>query len=340
VVELLVKVHELGSLAAACKATGISYRYAWELLHQGESLFGEPLIVMQRGKGSTLTLLGEKLVWADKRIAARLSPVLVSLASELSAEIEKARSPARDLLRIHASHGFSMQLLHNFLNAAHVPNELKYLSSLEAMVSLHKGDCDIAGFHVPTGEFEQPVLAQYGDSLKSLSLKIVSVVTRRQGLMVARGNPKEIFRVADLARRDVQFINRQPGSGTRLLLDLLLQKEGVDPARIRGYEQCEYTHAAVAAFVASGMADAGYGVETPARQFKLDFIPSQTERYCLACHEKSLESPAMKQMLAVLRSTKYRAAVNELPGYKVLKAGAVLDVKDVFTPRAAARRRS
>src|SRR5262245_1071507 len=120
VVELLVKMHEVGTLAGACRATGISYRYAWELLHQGESLFGEALIVMERGKGSKLTLLGEKLVWAERRIAARLSPVLASLASEASAEIEKARSPAPDLLRIHASHGFSIQLLHNFLSAANV----------------------------------------------------------------------------------------------------------------------------------------------------------------------------------------------------------------------------
>jgi molybdate-binding protein len=192
------------------------------------------------------------------------------------------------------------------------------------------------------GEFEPAVLAHYAEWLKPKSLKIIGIVTRRQGFMVARGNPREIYRASDLARTDVHFINRQPGSGTRLLLELLLQKEGIDPARIKGYEQCEYTHAAVAAFVASGMADAGYGVETPARQFQLDFIPSQTERYCLICHEKSLASPALQQMLAILRSTKYRAAVNALPGYKVQKAGVVMDLREAFgaTPRRAAGARS
>ena len=128
------------------------------------------------------------------------------------------------------------------------------------------------------------------------------------------------------------------GAGiTGLTTALLLQKEGIDPARIKGYEQCEYTHAAVAAFVASGMADAGYGVETPARQFQLDFIPSQTERYCLICHEKSLASPALKQMLTILRSTKYRAAVNALPGYKVQKAGVVMDLREAFAAGAAGK---
>ncbi|NML44253.1 helix-turn-helix transcriptional regulator [Ramlibacter sp. G-1-2-2] len=329
-VELLVKVHELGSLAAACKATGVSYRYAWELLRQGETLFGEALIVMERGKGSKLTMLGEKLVWAEKRIVARLAPLLASLASELSAEIEKARSPSPGLLRIHASHGFSIQLLHDFLAAASVANELKYLSSLEAVVSLHNGECDVAGFHVPVGEFEADVLQHYGRWLNARSLKVISIVTRRQGFMVARGNPKEIYRAGDLARPGVNFINRQPGSGTRLLLELLLRKDGVAPASIKGYERCEYTHAAVAAFVASGMADVGYGVETPARQFKLDFIPSQTERYCLICHEKTLAAPALQQVLAVLRSTKYKTAVNQLPGYKVQKAGVVTDLRDAF----------
>lgn len=330
VVELLVKVQDHGSLAGACKSTGISYRYAWELLREGETLFGEALIVMKRGKGSKLTMLGEKLVWADRRILARLSPLLDSLASELSAEIETILASAPALLRIHASHGFSIQLMHDFLAAANVRNELKYRNSLEAVVSLHNGDCDVAGFHVPIGEFEAPVLSHYREWLDSSSLKIINIVTRRQGLIVAHGNPKEIYRVGDLVRRNVRFINRQTGSGTRLLFDFLLQREAIDPARIKGYEQCEYTHAAVAAFVASGMADVGYGVETPARQFKLEFIPSQTERYCLMCNEKALSSPLLQQLLTILRSAKYKAAVNRLPGYRTDKAGIVMEPRDVF----------
>jgi molybdate transport repressor ModE-like protein len=339
VVDLLVKVHEHGSLASACKASGISYRHAWDLLHEGELLFGETLVRMERGKGSRLTLLGEKLVWADRRIVARLSPMLDSLASELGAEIEKVLSAAPALLRIHASHGFSVQTLHNFLGAAHVPNELKYRGSLEAVVSLHNGDCDVAGFHVPLGEFEAPVLEHYGDWLTLGTQKIINIVTRRQGLMVARGNPKEIYQIKDLARPDVHFINRQADSGTRLLLDLQLRKEGIEPGRIKGYEQCEYTHAAVAAFVASGMADAGYGVETPARQFKLDFIPSQTERYCLMCNEKALGTPAVQAMLAILRSEEYRSAVNQLPGYQTHESGTVIELDEAFQSLAAGNMR-
>jgi molybdate-binding protein len=142
----------------------------------------------------------------------------------------------------------------------------------------------------------------------------------------------------------VRFINRQPGSGTRFLLDLLLEREGIASADIKGYEQCELTHAAVAAFVASGMADAGYGVETPARQFKLDFVPSQTERYFLLCNEAALASPAVQQMLEILRSSAFQEAVNSLPGYSTNDTGSVADWNATFAserrpdPRSAVKR--
>ncbi len=330
VVELLVGVDEHGSLASACQALGVSYRHAWELIRQGETLFGEPLVLMERGKGSTLTTLGEKLVWADRRIAARLSPLLDSLASELGAEIEKVLSSVSTLLRIHASHGFAIETLHHFLVAADVPNDLKYCGSVEALAALRNGGCDVAGFHAPLGEFEAPTVAHYQPWLDERSQRIIHVATRHQGFMVARGNPKKIYSVADLARPGVSFINRQAGSGTRFLLDLLLKKEGIEPTQIKGYEQCEFTHAAVAAFVASGMADVGYGVETPARQFKLDFIPSQTERYFLLCDERSLATPIVQQMLQVLQGDAFKKAVDRLPGYQADDCGRVAELGDVF----------
>jgi molybdate-binding protein len=136
--------------------------------------------------------------------------------------------------------------------------------------------------------------------------------------------------VPDLARAGVRFINRQPGSGTRFLFDLLLQEHGIASGAIHGYEQCEYTHAAVAAFVASGMADVGCGVETPARQFKLDFIPGPSERYFLLCDERSFNTPAVERTVALLRSDAFRAAVNQLPGYRAEDSGKVVDLDEAF----------
>jgi molybdate transport repressor ModE-like protein len=339
VVELLVKVDEHGSLASACGAIGASYRHAWQLLREGEALFGQPLLVMARGKGSQLTVLGERLVWAQRRVQARLSPLLDTLASELSAEIEKALSTAPARLRIHASHGFAVQALHEFIGRAGVAHELKYCSSAEALASLSNGGCDLAGFHVPLGEFEATAVEHYRPWFNLRTHRLIGLATRRQGLMVAPGNPKKIYAMSDLVRSDVRFINRQPGSGTRYLLDLMLDKSGIDTATIRGYEQCEFTHAAVAAFVASGMADAGFGVEVPAREFKLEFLPAQQERYFLMCDEKSIDTEDIQRLLQVLRSDDYHAAVNRLPGYQADAAGLVMTLDNAFPTVAAAGRR-
>jgi len=269
-------------------------------------------------------------VWADRRIAARLSPVLDSLASELEVEIERALSEAPPVMRIHASHGFAVEALRGFLIRAQIPVDLKYRGSTEAVASLASAGCDVAGFHVPIGEFERRAVAQYARWLDPATQKLINVATRRQGLMVARGNPKKIYGLTDLTRADVRFINRQQGSGTRVLLDMLLEREGVDSQAIHGYDDGEHTHPAVAAYVASGMADAGFGIETPARQFNLEFIPIEIERYFLICRNETLKERQTEQMLEILRSSAYRAAVNVLPGYNADSSGTVMTVDEAF----------
>jgi molybdate transport repressor ModE-like protein len=329
--DLLVQVHETGSLASACQRMDASYRHAWDLVRQGEAIFGAPLLQMERGKGSRLTALGEKLVWADRRISARLTPLLETLASELETEIQRLVSSEPALLRIHASHGFAIEALFDFLTRAQVVLERRYCGSLEAVASLAAGTCDVAGFHIPLGEFEASAVTHYARWFDARSQRIVNVATRRQGLIVAPGNPRKLYEVADLARPDVRFINRQPGSGTRFLLDQLLHKAGVDPERINGYEQGEYTHAAVAAYVASGMADAAFGVEPPARQFRLDFIPIASERYFLLCNEPSLAKPQFRTLLDILSSTAYIEAVDKLPGYSATGCGTVATLRETFS---------
>lgn len=117
------------------------------------------------------------------------------------------------------------------------------------------------------------------------------------GLLVAKGNPKRIWKIDDLFQPSIHFVNRQPGSGTRLILDLLLAQAGNTGMSIKGFESVELTHAAVAAYVASGKADAGMGVETAARQFGLDFVPLLNERYFLACSEELMKDARFKPVL-------------------------------------------
>jgi molybdate-binding protein len=169
---------------------------------------------------------------------------------------------------------------------------------------------------------------------------LIHVATRRQGLAVARGNPKRILSLADLARDGVRFVNRQGGSGTRLLFDLLLSRAGVDTRQIEGYEILEYTHAAVAAYVGSGMADAGFGLEVPARRFGLDFVPLVTERYFFLCRNEFLADPAMQQFESVLRDATFRAQVAQLPGYDPSAAGDTEPARNAFPAPVRSRRKA
>lgn len=329
-IQLLVGIHECGSLAGACTRADLSYRYAWGILQRGQKIFGAPLVTFARGSGAHLTALGEKLVWADKRISARLSPLLDSLASEIEVEFERAVAHAEAILRIHASHGFAVETLHRFLTRQQIAADLKYRNSREVLASLTRGNCDLAGLHVPIGDFEAKFLRQYTKPLRSGPYRLVDLATRRQGLMVAQGNPKKIRRIADLARRGVRFVNRQPDSGTRLLFDLLLAKHRIAGRTIEGYDTGEFTHAAVAAYVASGMADAGFGIETPAQRFGLDFIPLVKERYFFLFQADRAESPAIRQAMTILRSSDFRKAVDKLPGYDATHCGRVFDLAEAF----------
>ncbi len=327
---LLLQVHERGSLAAACQHLGVSYRHAWDMVRQGGALFGAPLLTMERGRGSRLSRLGERLVWAERRINARLAPMLDSLASELEAELRSVSCSHSSPLRIHASHGFAIEKLFDSLQRGGLPLERRYVGTQEAVAALHDGDCDLAGFHVPQGRFEREVLDSYATWLNPREQRLIPLATRRQGLMVAPGNPCKVYGLHDLLRPDVRFINRQRGAGTRLLLECMLRDEGIDATRIQGFEHGEYTHAAVAAYVASGMADVGLGVETPARAFRLDFMPLAAERYFLLCRADALEAPTLRALLRHLEAGELRSALDALPGYTMAQTPAPLTFRQAF----------
>lgn len=344
VIPLLAAIHRSGSLIAACAEVGCSYRHGWGLLQRARQAFGAPLVIGSRGRGAKLTTLGETLLWADKRIAARLSPLLESVASELEAELDRASPDSRGALRIHASHAFALTALRDFLARRHIPLEVSYEGSSEALASFHHAACDAAGFHLPTGELEREVLPLYAKWLKPASHVLVHVVERRQGIIVAPHNPKGITSLADLARPNLRFVNRQPGSGTRLLLDHLLAREGLQGERIAGYDRAEYTHAAVAAYIASGMADAGLGIETAARQFHLGFVPLMNERYFLVVRREAVESALLQRVLAAMRSREFKAQLVKLQGLDAANCGKVEEIEAVFpafrVPAPRARRKA
>ncbi len=333
---LLEAVHESGKLTLAARRAGMSYRHAWNTIGKWSDFFGTPLVQMEKGRGAKLSALGEKLLWAQARARARLSPQLENLASELNLEIKRAVAHGNAVLRLHASYGYAVAELPDLLREdPDLELDLQYLPAADALASLARGACDLAGFHVPEGTLGMRALALYGQWIDRRAERLVYLVRRQQGLFLQPGNPRRIRGLADLAR--VRFVNRNRGSGTRLLLDTLLEETGIDPKSIEGYANEEYTHAAVAAYVASGMADVGMGVEPPAREFKLDFLPLAAERYFLIARAETFEFPAVQALLGVLRGPAFKARVARLPGYSAERSGELTSVKEAF-PWLSSRR--
>lgn len=326
---LLEAIEQTGKLTAAARGAGVSHRHAWNLIDKWADFFGAPLVVIERGRGTQLSELGAKLLWAGKRAQARLGPELDNLAAELASSLRDPVAGGLPVVRIHASHDFSLAKLRDLANKAHsVSIDLRYRGSAEALATLRRGTCDFAGFHVTDGPLGESAAQRYAGMLGPAIHRLVWVATRVQGLIVAAGNPKAIERVGDLANPGVRFINRQGDSGTRILLDELLRQDGVDPARIAGYDNEEHTHAAVAAHVAGGLVDAGLGIEAAAVQAGVGFVPIATERYFLAAHKDTLEKPEAKFLLGLLRGDAFHDAVIELHGQRAHRTGEVAAMRD------------
>jgi putative molybdopterin biosynthesis protein len=340
--ELLQYIHERGSLQAAAKARGISYRHAWGLMQKWEERLGHALARLERGRGATLTDLGHKLLWGQRRINARLGAELESLASQVGAELHAAIQIEGPPLRVFASHDLAVPILRELLHAkGRALLDLQFRGSLDCLQLLRRSKCDMAGFHIPEGALGARLAPRFQRWLDPKTEVLIHMVRRRQGLITPRDNPKEIRSVADLATKEMRFVNRQPRSGTRMVFDLLLEDAGLAPERIKGYHAEEFTHLAVAAMVASGAADAGFGIEAAAKHFGLHFIPITWESYCLAVRRAALTRFAVSEFVSVLRSAEFMTQAGALPGYEACQAGAIAEVDSVIAygelPQSGAR---
>lgn len=331
--DLLNEIRVTGKISRAADRARLSYRHAWNLIEKWSNFFEVPLLERKQGSGTTLTAFGAKLVWAGQRLQARLGPQLQNLSQELETEINQMLPRGPAVIRVHASHGFAVSKLRELLSREPgLEVDLRYVSNQNSLVSLAHDACDLAGMHLPQGALRRPTIAAARGLLAPGIHRVISFVTREMGLMVGRGNPFGIVSLDRLVNPSVRFVNRDPDSGTRFLFDQLLAQQGIDSSAINGYEHVEFTHAAVAAYVASGMADVTFGVEAAARQFDLDFVPLVTEDYFFVCKKQFLEQEAMKRVLAVVRSEEFQTAISRLPGYKTSDAGMVKAVKEVFQP--------
>jgi putative molybdopterin biosynthesis protein len=222
------------------------------------------------------------------------------------------------------SHDITLDLMAQFLAEADRRLASANVGSLGGLVALRRGEAHLAGSHLldpETGEYNLSYIAQY---LPDTPVKVITLVGREQGLMVRQGNPKGLRSLEDLRREEVSFTNRQRGAGTRVLLDYHLSRQDIPEVAIRGYEQEEYTHLAVAAAVASGRSDCGMGIAAAAQALELDFVPLFQERYDLVIPVEHYESELLRPLLDLLEDKRFREAAAAMPGYDVSPMGTVV----------------
>lgn len=312
---LLREIRGHATLRAAVAGVGLSYRGAWDLLGSHARSLGAPLVILQRGKGARLAPLAEELLAADDQ-ARR---VLGATRDELAVKLQPAHAGAR--LRCIASHDL---LLAEFASAAGQGLDLSFRGSMESLAALEREQADFAGFHVPGNDGE--ALSACSALLRPRRDVLIRFAAREQGLIVAAGNPKKLRSLDQVAEKRLRFVNRQRGSGTRLLIDQLLREAGISAKRLRGYGEEEFTHLAVAATVASGGADAGVGVRAAAARFGLGFVPLHLERYWLAARRRRLGERDTQAFLDALQGPLLARIAKRLSGYDAQGAGEVLPI--------------
>jgi putative molybdopterin biosynthesis protein len=244
----------------------------------------------------------------------------------VKAELIRTREQIEGALLVIGSHDNTLDVIDSMLRRTHPRFRLTsaHVGSLGGLLALSRGQCHLAGCHLldeGTGEYNRQAMR---DHLKGVPSLLVHLADREQGFLVLPGNPKGITTFEDLLREDVSFINRQRGSGTRVLLDYELKKRGILPTKVRGYRDEEYTHMNVAAAVLSGRADCALGVRAAAVALGLDFIPVGVEQYDLVVAKAWADDERMQALLEVIRSPEFREAVTAMGGYDAGRSGEIL----------------
>src|SRR6201995_2834701 len=328
---VLNEIRKTGKITSAANDVHLSYRHVWNLIEQWSAFFRVPLVETRRGKGPPLPGSGEKLVWAGERMPARLGPQLENLAQELATEIKPFLQQRPQVIRVHASHGFAVSKLRELLDREPgIGVDLRYVSNQHSLVSLAQGACDLSGVHLPRGELRAQSVRACKEWLDPRESRVSNFVRCEMGLMVKRGNPLKINSLKALVEQKALFVNRDHDSGTRLVFEQLLTLHGIDEAKIIGGQQIEFTHAAVAAYVPSGMADVSFGVEAAARQFGLEFVRLLTEDYFFVCRQAFLETEPMRRVLDIMKGSEFQNSIATLPGYEATDTGSVHTVKEFF----------
>ncbi len=285
---------------------------------------GDNLIATPSGKGAGSVM---SMVRADGLITIGAGSEGIGAGERVQVELLRRRSEVDATLVMIGSHDNILDLLANHLHRLHPPIRLSsaHVGSMGGIMAIKRGEAHLAGSHLldeQTGEYNISFIKRF---LPNLPLRLFNLCYRQQGLLVAKGNPKQIGSLADIAERGLRFINRQKGAGTRLLTDSMLRATGLDVERLNGYNHEEYTHMNIAAAVASGSADAGMGIRAAAVALDVDFVPLVEERYDLIVPESFVHDPRVCAALELITAdAEFRNKIIGLGGYSLRDAGTIM----------------
>jgi putative molybdopterin biosynthesis protein len=248
--------------------------------------------------------------------------------ANVHAELLQSEFTIENTIMAVGSHDNTLDILADQISQTYPYIKLasSHVGSISGLLALKRGTCHLAGTHLLDTNDGSYNLSDIKKYLSHMSVRCMHLIVREQGLILPKNNPKKIKRIADLKRKDVQLINRQAGSGTRILLDYLLQKNGMKPEEISGYHSDEYTHMGVAVNILSGAADVGIGILSAAKALDLEFIPIVREQYDLVIPEIYWETSLIQALVTVVRSQEFQKRALALGGYHTEKTGEVVKI--------------
>jgi len=239
---------------------------------------------------------------------------------------QESKAAAQHSLQLAGSHDFLVEQLVKYIASEGTGLSItpSYIGSLEGLMMLYRGSADIAAVHLLDPASQQYNLPFIRQLFVHEPITVMRLASREQGMIVAKGNPKNIAGVKDLARDDVTIINRQKGAGTRFLLDSFLATEKLEPAALKGYQNEEWTHLGAAAHISRGTADAAFGIRCAASQLGLDFIPLTKEQFDLVFRWTPGNKDALKHLIDLIQLTNFKDSIADLDGYDAEEFGKII----------------
>ncbi len=281
-------------------------------------------ITMPRGAGCITTITEADGIIRVPNHVEGLKP-----NEPVTAELLRPISSIRNTIVVVGSHDNTLDILADQIRGGgrRLSLSSSHVGSMGGLMAIKNGVCHLAGSHlldIEDGSYNISYIKKY---LPDVGVRLANLVLRDQGLLVLPGNPKAIKGIEDVCRNDITFINRQAGSGTRILLDYRLKQLGIDPGSVKGYENEEFTHMSVAVAVLSGTADVGLGIYAAAKALNLDFIPIVTEQYDLVIPDVYFDSDNIQTLLETINSPAFKKRVEALGGYSTEKTGTIIEIE-------------